>query len=253
MKDFTDEKYSHLCQTLVNSDYDILTVRDYLLSDRKPNIIILRHDVDGKPEFALRIAQIENQMGIKSSYYFRHIKRVYNRRIIKSIHDLDHEIGFHYEVLSKTNGDYEKAIRLFEIELNDLREICEVDTICMHGNTLSRYDNRDLWKRYDFTEFNLIGEAYLSMDSVTDYFSDTGHDWSPKHKLRDLMPNRSGPSFVETTDDLLDFILKKELRKIYILSHPEIWADNSYHWWTILAMNKMYNFTKRILSSVRSY
>ena len=37
------------------------------------------------------------------------------------IHDLGHEIGYHYEVLSKANGDYEKAMKLFEQELSEFR------------------------------------------------------------------------------------------------------------------------------------
>ena len=36
------------------------------------------------------------------------------------------EVGYHYEVLSKARGDYEKAIELFENELIEFRKICDV-------------------------------------------------------------------------------------------------------------------------------
>jgi len=45
---------------------------------------------------------------------------------------LGHEIGYHYEVLSKANGDYETAVELFEQELSEFRKITDVKTICMH-------------------------------------------------------------------------------------------------------------------------
>ena len=54
------------------------------------------------------------------------------------IPDLGHEVGYHYEVLSKANGNYERAIKLFEQELSKFRKIVDVKTICMHGSPLSR-------------------------------------------------------------------------------------------------------------------
>ena len=42
------------------------------------------------------------------------------------MHDLGHEVGYHYEVLSKAKGDYEKAIQMFEQELNEFRKKVDV-------------------------------------------------------------------------------------------------------------------------------
>ena len=64
--------------------------------------------------------------------------------------------------------------------------ITDVKTICMHGSPLSRYDNRDLWNRYDFKDCWIVGEAYLSIKDVN-YFSDTGRSWNWKNKMRDFM------------------------------------------------------------------
>lgn len=45
----------------------------------------------------------------------------------------------------------------------------------MHGNPLSPRDNRELWKKYKFKDFGIIGEAYLSIDfNEVSYFTDTG-------------------------------------------------------------------------------
>ena len=111
------------------------------------------------------MAQQEHALGIRSSYYFRY-PGTFRPDIIRKIRDLGHEIGYHYEVLSKTNGDYAKAIALFSEELEEFRKICPVKTICMHGSPLSKYNNRDLWERYDYHAYGIFGEAFLSFGTV---------------------------------------------------------------------------------------
>ncbi len=150
MRDYTVEKYRELCSA-INENYKTLTFKEYLNnSNFKDNFVILRHDVDRMPENALKIAEIEHESGIKSTYYFRTNKSVFKQEIIKGIASLGHEIGYHYECMDKAAGNPEEAIKIFEDELNKFREICDVKTICMHGNPLTKYDNRDLWKKYDF-------------------------------------------------------------------------------------------------------
>jgi len=137
MKDFSYEKYAVLCNELITSGYSILTVRDYLSSRPQRDYAILRHDVDTKPHRALRMARFEHGLGISSTYYFRHTREVFQPPVIREVADLGHEVGYHYEVLSKTRGDYPRAIALFQEELADFQQITRVSTICMHGSPLS--------------------------------------------------------------------------------------------------------------------
>jgi len=65
----------------------------------------------------LRTALLENELGIKSVYYFRIVAQSYNENIIKQIADLGHEIGYHYEDLSSCHGVYENAIKRFDKNL----------------------------------------------------------------------------------------------------------------------------------------
>jgi hypothetical protein len=76
------------------------------------NYIILRHDVDSRPGMALKMAELENRKDICSTYYFRFTKNIFDPGIIRRVSDLGHEIGYHYEVLSKAGGNFEEAIRL---------------------------------------------------------------------------------------------------------------------------------------------
>ena len=187
--DFTITKYNNLCLAIVDSEYNAVTVEQYLSChpSNKP-LVILRHDVDRKVKNALMMAEIENRFGINSTYYFRTIKKVFKAELIKKIEKMGHEIGYHYEVLETAKGDCEKAIELFKEELEEFRRICEIKTICMHGNPLSKWTNRELWEKYNFEEFGIIGEAYISIDfNNVAYFTDTGRAWSNKCNLKDCV------------------------------------------------------------------
>lgn len=262
-RDFTLERYDRLCEKIVDRGYRVLTVDDYVGRSHETDYVILRHDVDSRPGMALKMAHLESRIGICSTYYFRFTKSIFNPRIIREISDLGHEIGYHYEVLSRAGGDYEEAIRLFEYELAQFRKICDINTICMHGSVLSKYDNRELWSIYDYHDFDISAEAYLSLGNDFCYLSDTGWEWNKKHKLRDLMPITDGdlsvkdPSVkepsVNSTAELFDIIHNNKINRIYLLVHPGNWTDNFYDWYYIMMKNKFFNAGKKILRLANGY
>ena len=219
--DFTSAKYKELCETIVESEYTTLTFSHYFHSKNLPErFVILRHDVDRKPAQALKIAELENSFGITSTYYFRTIEDVFKPAIIKEIASMGHEIGYHYEVLDTAKGDFERAIGIFTKELEEFRKICNVNTICMHGNPLSPWDNRDLWKRYDFNEFGIIGEPYLSIDYETVfYFTDTGRNWNSRFSVKDVVNANvnSAPGELKSTDDVMRMINKGDILSTCVL------------------------------------
>ena len=121
-RDFTLNRYQELCSAIVQSGYNAVGVKDYLLTQPKEKNIIMRHDVDKKPGNALKMAKLEKALGITSTYYFRSAKDVFNPDIIKEIEKVGHEVGYHYEVLDKAKGNFGKAIKIFEEELNIFKE-----------------------------------------------------------------------------------------------------------------------------------
>lgn len=245
--DFTLEKYEELLQAL--EGFRTFTVLSYLEESPKSDFVILRHDVDRKPMNALRMAELENRRGIKSTYYFRFTKGVFNPEIIKKIHGLGHEVGYHYETLSKTKGDYEEALKIFEYQLNGFREICEVKTIAMHGSPLSKYDNRDLWNRYDFKHLDIIGDASISIKAIN-YFSDTGRTWSERDNIRDFIQDSPINQYtLNTTDDIIALVKSKNVEDIYISTHPERWAYNNFNWITGFSRDVLFNFGKLIIKT----
>ena len=247
--DFTFRKYRELCNAISNSEYTLLTVEKYLtLKDKPAKYILLRHDVDIKPERALKTAQIEREFDLCSTYYFRMTDEVYQPVLIKQIEELGHEIGYHYETLDKSKNDMSKGIEIFNKELSELRQICNIKTICMHGNPRTKWDNRDLWKHYDFKNYGILGEAYISIDfNEVVYFSDTARTWNPKYKVKDSKGSSEGKPVINKTDDLIALIEKDKFPHIYILMHPDDWCDDLGNWLNNLAIRKCKNIGKSLI------
>ena len=237
MRDFSIPKYEAICSTLANSGYQSITLSDYFNVggiDLFKKRVILRHDVDRLAFMSLPMADIESNFGLSACYYFR-MPRTFKPKIIQYLVALGHEVGFHYENLSKANGNLESAIESFSHDLNRFREIVQVKTITMHGNPASRFDNRDLWNSVHIRDFDLLGEAYMDMNfEQVMYYSDTGRTWEEgKFNIRDHIPEgkstiQDKPN-IKTTDDLIDLI-KKEDRNLYLVMHPERWPSSKSGW-----------------------
>ena len=148
--DFTLTVYRQLLLALQASNYAFYTFEDWCDGRAKDRCVILRHDVDLKAGHSLATARIEAALGIRASYYFRIVPQSNQPNLIRAIADLGHEIGYHYEDLSLFKGDVDQAIVHFQQQLDYFRTFYPVRTICMHGSPTSRYDNRDIWKKYDF-------------------------------------------------------------------------------------------------------
>lgn len=249
--DFTHNKYRQLCSS-ISGKYTFLTMHEYVTAEKLPErFILMRHDVDKMAKNALKTASIEEEFGIKATYYFRTTKNSFVPSIIQEIEGMGHEVGYHYEVLSTAKGNYEKAIQIFENDVHKFRNICNLKTICMHGAVLSKYDNRDLWKSYDYRDFGIHGEAYLSIGENLNYFTDTGRGWNSKTNLRDFIPGKSEKLFAENTDDLIKLIESSEINNFYISSHPDRWKSNIANWSLFWLYDFVLNSGKKIVMAVR--
>jgi len=244
--DFTIQNYKNLILSFINIKYQFQTLLEYL---QVPAIrcLVLRHDIDRLPENAFEIAKLENEFGVRSTYYFRIKKSVFNKNIIKEIAGLGHEIGYHYEDFAEEKGNYEKAIESFEANLNKLRRIYPVKTICMHGSPLSRYDNRELWEKYDYRDFGIIGEPYLDGDfNEMLYLTDTGRAWNTSRgNVRDKVQSKYNYNF-KSTFDIIKALEKKELPdKIMLNVHPQRWNDKFVPWAKELVWQNIKNVMKK--------
>jgi len=248
--DFTIKKYNKLIKTLFQQGFVFQTYSSFI---KKPEnkVIILRHDVDLHPGNSLEFAHIQNEMGIKGSYYFRAVPASWNEKIIKEIASLGHEVGYHYENLTTCNGVIAKAIDDFKINLERLRKLVPVETICMHGSPRSKFDSKDLWKKYNYQDFGIIGEPYFDTNfSEVLYLTDTGRRWDgDKVSVRDRVEMKNDIFKVLSfhfTDDIIQAAKKGVLPdKIMFTFHPQRWTNKPFPWVKELLMQNLKNIVKQ--------
>jgi hypothetical protein len=257
--DFTLDIFFKLLTNLKNAGYTFQTFEQYITAPQ-PKVIILRHDVDLLPLNSLRTAQMENQLGICGSYYFRIVKESFNPEIIKQIADLGHEIGYHYETMDTCHGDIDEAYQEFCKNLDVFRNIQPITTVCMHGSPLSKYDNRDMWKKYDYKKLDLIGEPYFDLNfSKMLYLTDTGRCWDgSKISVRDKVKSNGETSNSDlynfhSTSDIIKALNENKLPdQIMINVHPQRWTNNVFAWIKELILQTLKNQVKRVLVSSNS-
>ena len=127
-------------------DFTIEKYRELLEALKKHKSHRIRHDVDLRPEFSLRVAQVEAEMGFRATYYFRSMHFESHAEVIKAIVALGHQAGYHYESLTTCKGDMEAAYEDFCRNLERLRGLVPVSTACAHGSPRSPYNSQSMWE-----------------------------------------------------------------------------------------------------------
>ncbi len=248
MKDFTVAIYKEFLKSLIEANYSFQTFDEFLKTP-KERTIILRHDVDLRPQNSLEFAKIQHALGVRGTYYFRAVPESWDEAIIKEIANMDHEIGYHYECLTTVGGDLKKGIEDFEKNLSLLRALAPVSTICMHGSPMSKYDSKDLWKTYDYKEYQLIGEPYFDVNyNDVFYLTDTGRRWDGhKVSVRDKVNSNYDLSFA-TTDEIIKASKSNSMPdKIMFTFHPQRWNDAPLKWYQELIAQNIKNVVKKLI------
>ncbi len=252
--DFTVKKYTELINSLISKGYTFQTFENFV-KEPKEKTIVLRHDVDLLPENSLLFAKIQYELGIKGTYYFRATHESWNENIIMQIAEMGHEVGYHYESLTTCNGNIDDSYNDFCNNLNLLRKLAKVETICMHGSPKSKYDSRDIWKKYDYKKLGIIGEPYFDVDfDKVFYLTDTGRSWNGwKTSVRDKLPQQKkwindGLVF-RSTNNIIKALLNNKLPiKILITFHPQRWTDNKSLWIKEFVFQNAKNLIKRFIN-----
>jgi len=280
--DFTLKQYTNLLNSLKGAGHLFQTFEDFLQNPFE-KVIILRHDVDLRAQNSLATAQIESSLGIKGSYYFRIVKESNNPEIIRQIAELGHEIGYHYETMDSKSSEFRILSSEFKERLVDAayEEFCRnleyfktlypIKTVCMHGSPLSKYDNRDIWTKYDYKSLGLIGEPYFDVDfTKVLYLTDTGRRWNgekvsvrDKVQTSDIRHQASDKNSVNCqlltvnvsfkhTKDIIKAAEESLLpNQIMITVHPQRWNDNKLLWLKELVMQNIKNIIKWGLVKIR--
>ena len=247
MQDFTLKIYRLLIQTFKMKGYTFQTMIEFVQFPINKSII-MRHDVDRKLENALRMARMENELGIKAIYYFRTVQQTFKLEIIREVATMNHEIGYHYECLAETNGDYEKALKDFETNLAKLREFYPIKNIAMHGRPTSKWDSRLLWEKYNYKDYGIIAEPYFDINfNEVLYITDAGRSWNNENiNRRDKVNTKYNFTFINTNEIIKALNNDKLPDKIMINIHPEHWTESTVEWYKVWCIRKFKNSIKKI-------
>jgi len=243
MRDFTLSSFRFLVESLLCRGFVFLDLESFIGSDDRKKVF-LRHDVDRYTMQVVMFAELEQELGICSTYYFRMPQSCQHREIIKTVSVHACRVGYHYEDLSASRGDLPHAIRSFEENLSYLRTLAPVNSICMHGNALSTVNNLDLWKAHDFRKYRLQGDPYLSIDhNKVLYLTDTGRRWNGKGISRWDKVKNAHDYHPKSTSGIIEDINNDYLPSaIHICVHPEHYHDNVMSW----TKYKSYQFVKNL-------
>jgi peptidoglycan/xylan/chitin deacetylase (PgdA/CDA1 family) len=200
LDDFTLERYAELIQYL-KGIYKIVPFNN--VPQENIPYLILRHDVDWSLPSALKVAQVERDLGITSTYFILFSKSLYdvlenrNAAIVKQISKLGHEIGLHYcpQCYRSYSRNMDKTLER-EIKLLERISGREVRSIARHGP----------WVRDPFAKTKKYVNANNPLMRGDLYVHDSCRAWS---SLEDLFKLLNSPP-----------------KQVQLLTHPENWQDD---------------------------
>jgi len=161
--------------------------------------VILRHDIDFSPQYALEIAKLENRLGLSSTFFFLLSSNIYslasqiNRAVVKEIIRLGHSVSLHFD--PSVYSDVDKGFKVERDFFEHLFEI-KIDTISLHRPGIYLENNNR----------KLPGVSHTYEDKFFNnmkYISDSGG--------RDIR------------EQLSEMAKSKEYEQIHLLLHPIWW------------------------------
>lgn len=258
-------------------DFTIEKYRELLVALKQHKTHRIKHDVDLRPEYALLVAQVEAEMDVQTTYYFRSMHFTSHAEVIKAIVALGHQAGYHYECLTTCRGDMEAAYKDFCLNLEKLRSIVPVSTACAHGSPRSPYNSQELFEgsnsqiakkpnsqpqsltAYDIHALGIDFEPMLDTDfSQTLYLTDTGRRWDGYHvSVRDKVPEyqerweQEGLIF-HSTDDIIHALNDPhhpiQRKALLINTHPQRWMPFGWAWLQEAVLQNAKNLVKGMIA-----
>jgi len=211
--DFTYRHYVETMKRALEEGYKILTLRAYV--EKRPEdrrLILLRHDVDLSVQKAGKMARIEHELGISSTYFLRlhALYNIYDRKNYRTLIEMvdhGHEIGLHFEpelFIHEKRSLEEVIVREKEI-LEELLGI-KVHGFSIHSSGRIREIYGIDYEKFFTDKLRDVFEYYAYSPTITrsfKYISDSNRYW------------RDGCicTYIGRTD------------RIYALIHPFWWAE----------------------------
>jgi len=205
--DFTEENYQKLI-LLAKKLYNFIAYQD--INDENENVVLWRHDVDFSMHRALKLAKIENEAKVATTYFFHIHSFMYNLleeeiyKIGKEIISLGHNIGLHFEpaFYDLNVNEIDRFYKWLSYEKHMLEDLFETNVLAFS------FHNPDVgnWVSYDeHISCGMINTYSAVIKENFVYCSDSNGYWR-YNRLEDVINNRE--------------------KNLHILTHPEWWVPN---------------------------
>jgi hypothetical protein len=225
------EEYRTILKKALDLKYSVISLKDYI-GTFSQKTFILRHDIDYPSKATLMMFEIEKELGVTASYYFR--KSSYDINLMKEIEKYGSEASLHFETVS----DYAKSKSIFtksELEKYNWKSEClsnlknelkflrtnynlKCETIASHGdprNNLIETANYFLtYEKEAYTNLDIKFEAYNEdfIDSLDAYISDDSPEINNGYRYHNNPISE----------------IEKGCPKILFLTHPNHWYWDNY-------------------------
>lgn len=138
---FTIKHYREIVRLAKDLGFEFILHKDEFKPNRKD--IIWRHDVEFSPDIALKMAEIEHDLGVKGTYFFQMHSEFYNTferhmsGILYKIKDLGHHIGLHYDSHYYNVNDEKTLERTLRQDKTYFEQVfnLKLDTFSFHETT----------------------------------------------------------------------------------------------------------------------
>ncbi|PIE65035.1 MAG: hypothetical protein CSA26_05155 [Desulfobacterales bacterium] len=202
--DFTEKSY----KTLLLLAKEKYSFKNYTDNFKERNIVLWRHDIDFSIHRALRLAQIESDCDVKSTFFIQLSSCFYNvfehticdkvRQIIK----LGHHVGLHFDPSLYVDLDREAMMRKMAWEKTVLEELLDKEV------TAVSFHNPDFGDWLSVDQFILCGmvNAYSNFLKMHfHYCSDSNGYWR--------------------FDSIKSVLRSKKYSRLQVLTHPGWWVS----------------------------
>lgn len=207
--DFSLKHYQEILEIALDSGYKFFSFDQLHQIQNEQLACVLRHDIDYCPEWAPQIANIENNLGIKATYFFQICSDIYNLRSkenIGIIHNLKrdgHELGLHLDV---SWAD--------DISWDNLTDFCDTEKALFQTIT-----NVPPCKYISFHNTHKFGELVLGQQINGMYHTYEAPFFKDMKYLSDSQDWYEGC--------VCKIFKNKKYKKIQLLTHPYIWPQTS--------------------------
>lgn len=205
--EFTYNSYGKLIRLLQDKGYLIVNYNNHIISER---CAILRHDVDNSLEKACKMAEIEKELNVSSTYFIMLSNSFYNvfskkgTQSLRHILECGHEIGLHFD---------EKVYPEFFGKIDEIK-----DKILTESSILSYATGRKVRSVSMHRPSKEMLNADLQIDEMINSYSKLFYK-----EFKYVSDSRR--RWREPIEELVAF---RDINKFQILTHPFWYNEKEY-------------------------